>query len=67
MASTAANSKSSIDPFESIIVILYAAVPEELIDSFDTANLLFGFNEDFAPITALHECDYVYITAGFKS
>lgn len=48
-----------IDPLETMIILLYAAVPNELADDFDNATIIFGFNENFEA-SSLLEAQYLY-------
>ena len=50
---------SRIDPLETMTIILYAAVPEKLADTFEDGVLTFGFNDNFKDVE-LSKAQYLY-------
>lgn len=58
---TTASPKSSIDPFETLIILVYTAVPNELADSFEKAIIIFGFNDNFEA-GSIMEAQHLYST-----
>ena len=50
---------STIDPLDTVIILLYAHVPTELTSSFSEAEMTFGFNNNFADVD-ITNCDYLF-------
>ena len=50
---------SSIDPLETVIILLYAPVSDELADTFSKGTITFGFNDGFANVD-INQADYLY-------
>lgn len=50
---------SKIEPLDSMILLIYAHVPNELVDDFAEGELIFGFNENLADVD-ISNCDYLY-------
>ena len=50
---------SSIDPLDTVILLIYAHVPTELTSSFSEGELTFGFNNNFANVD-ITNADYLY-------
>ena len=57
---TNANPVSSIEPLESVILMLYVQVPDELATGFTEGNMVFGFNDNF-DIVDITNSDYLYV------
>lgn len=50
---------SQIEPLDSMILLIYAHVPNELAESFTEGELIFGFNNNLTDVN-LSDCDYRY-------
>ena len=59
----------AIGPLESRTIFLYAEVPNELLDSYQTVKIQFGFDKDFAEDgmwKELGEYEYLYQLSASK-
>lgn len=59
-ANAAGSPFTTIDPLDELTLILYAPVSNELIDSFNEAELIFGFNDNFEIVRSLDEAGHSY-------
>ena len=50
---------SSIDPLETVNILLYAQVVDEIANSFEDGSITFGFNDNFADVE-LESAAYLY-------
>ena len=49
----------TIEPLDSVILLIYVPVPIELTESFSTGEMVFGFNDNFEDVD-IANADYLY-------
>ncbi len=50
---------SSVEPLDRVIIYIYAHIPVELAESFESGEMIFGFNDNFENVD-IKNCDYLY-------
>ena len=53
------NISPTIEPLDSVILLIYVPVPIELTESFSTGEMVFGFNDNFEDVD-IANADYLY-------
>lgn len=63
-----ANSGFEIAPLENVNYVIYASVPDELIESYKTCSLRFGFDYNFnqGSFAELDDCQLIYVLTANK-
>ncbi len=56
---TSGSPSSSIDPLETVHIILYAQISDEMADIFTEGKIIFGFNDNFSEVE-LENAQYLY-------
>lgn len=56
---------STIEPLDSVIVLIYAHIPIELTESFNSGRMTFGFNDNFEDVD-ITKADYLYSIDAIK-
>lgn len=57
--STAGSPKSAIDPLETVHILLYAQITDEMVSQFAEGKIIFGFNDGFTDVQ-LEQAQYLY-------
>jgi len=49
----------TIEPLDSVIILIYAHIPIELTENFSMGKMIFGYNDSFEDVD-ITNCDYLY-------
>lgn len=56
----------SIEPLDTVTILIFAHIPAELSQSFSSGEMIFGFNDNFAAVD-ITNCDHLYSVAASRN